>query len=181
MLPDGPTDDDITYAKYRYNLASALLGQGKAEEAVPLLRYGVPIQRKLDPDHPDLVILLTTLSRALVAAGGHADEALELAREAATIARKHRDARLAGGYANSAPDPASAARTRAVAGDSKTHDPLSMAYGALIEATRGKACASDSARNRIVPQALSFESPIWRTLPCLTKSCSTSRMDRKEL
>jgi CHAT domain-containing protein len=145
MLPDGPTDDDITYAKYRYNLASALLGQGKAEEAVPLLRYGVPIQRKLDPDHPDLVILLTTLSRALVAAGGHADEALELAREAATIARKHRDARLAGGYANSAPDPASAALTRAVAGDSKTHDPLSMAYGALIEATRGKIEASDEA------------------------------------
>lgn len=129
------TSDSLTYAKYKYNLAAALLGQGKAEEAVPLLRFGVPIQRKLDPNHPDLVILLTTLSRAIVAAGGDRDEALSLAREAAAIARRHRDARAAGGYSDSVPDGASAALTRALAGDATTHDPLSMAYGALMEAT----------------------------------------------
>ena len=126
---------NLTYAKYKYNLAAALLGQGRAEEAVPLLRFGVPIQRKLGPDHPDLVILLTTLSRAIVAAGGDEGEALALAREAAAIARRHRDARLAGGYSDSTPDGASAALTRALAGDATTHDPLSMAYGALMEAT----------------------------------------------
>lgn len=125
----------LTYAKYKYNLAAALLGQGRAEEALPLLRFGVPIQRKLGPDHPDLVILLTTLSRAIVAAGGDRDEALALAREAAAIARRHRDARLAGGYSGSTPDAASSALTRALAGDATTHDPLSMAYGALMEAT----------------------------------------------
>ncbi|WP_285712922.1 CHAT domain-containing protein [Erythrobacter oryzae] len=129
------TSDSLTYAKYKYNLAAALLGQGRAEEALPLLRFGVPIQRKLDPDHADLVILLTTLSRAIVAAGGDRAEALALAREAAAIARRHRDARAAGGYADSAPDGASAALTRALAGDATTHDPLSMAYGALMEAT----------------------------------------------
>ncbi|MFN3863906.1 MAG: hypothetical protein ACK4RT_06455 [Erythrobacter sp.] len=102
---------------------------------MPLLRFGVPIQRKLGPDHPDLVILLTTLSRAIVAAGGDLDEALSLSREVAVIARKHRDARLAGGYADSTPDPASSALTRALAGDARTHDPLSMAYGAVMEAT----------------------------------------------
>ena len=129
------TSDSLTYAKYKYNLAAALLGQGRAEEALPLLRFGVPIQRKLGPDHADLVILLTTLSRAIVAAGGDPDEALSLAREAAAIARRHRDARLAGGYSGSTPDGASAALTRALAGDATTHDPLSMAYGALMEAT----------------------------------------------
>jgi CHAT domain-containing protein/tetratricopeptide (TPR) repeat protein len=96
----------ITYAKYKYNLAAALLGQGRAQEALPLLRFGVPIQRELAPDHPDLVILLTTLSRAIVAADGDLDEALSMSREAA-----------------------------AIAGDSTTHDPMSMAYGALMEAT----------------------------------------------
>ncbi|MFY8048594.1 MAG: CHAT domain-containing protein [Erythrobacter sp.] len=125
----------ITYAKYKYNLAAALLGQGRAQEALPLLRFGVPIQRELDPDHPDLVILLTTLSRAIVAADGDLDEALSLSREAAAIARKHRDARIAGGYSDSTPDPASSALTRAIAGDASTHDPMSMAYGALMEAT----------------------------------------------
>lgn len=127
--------ESLTYAKYKYNLAAALLGQGRAQEALPLLRFGVPIQRKLGPDHPDLVILLTTLSRAIVAAGGDLDEALSLSREAAAIARKHRDARLAGGYADSMPDAASSALTRAIAGDATTHDPLSMAYGAVMEAT----------------------------------------------
>ncbi|MCM0001393.1 MAG: tetratricopeptide repeat protein, partial [Erythrobacter sp.] len=129
------TSESLTYAKYKYNLAAALLGQGRAEEALPLLRFGVPIQRKLGPDHPDLVILLTTLSRAIVAAGGDQGEALALAREAAAIGRRHRDARLAGGYAGSTPDAASSALTRALAGDATTHDPLSMAYGALMEAT----------------------------------------------
>lgn len=135
--------DSLTYAKYKYNLAAALLGQGRAEEALPLLRFGVPIQRRLGPDHPDLVILLTTLSRAIVAAGGDLDEALKLSREAATIARKHRDARLAGGYSDSTPDPASSALTRALAGDATTHDPLSMAYGALMEATSAGVNAAD--------------------------------------
>lgn len=137
--------DSLTYAKYKYNLAAAMLGQGRAQEALPLLRFGVPIQRKLGPDHPDLVILLTTLSRAIVAAGGDQDEALSLAREAAAIARKHRDARLAGGYADSTPDGASAALTRALAGDATTHDPLSMAYGALMEATSAGVNAGERA------------------------------------
>jgi CHAT domain-containing protein/tetratricopeptide (TPR) repeat protein len=126
---------DLTYAKYKYNLAAALLGQGRSPEALPLLRFGVPIQRKLGPDHPDLVILLTTLSRAIVAAGGDREEALSLAREAAAIARRHRDARAAGGYSGTTPDAATSALTRALAGDATTHDPLSMAYGALMEAT----------------------------------------------
>ena len=72
---------------------------------------------------------------AIVAGGGDIDEALSLSREAATIARKHREARVAGGYAGSTPDAASSALTRALAGDATTHDPMSMAYGALMEAT----------------------------------------------
>lgn len=135
VFSQSDVSDSITYAKYKYNLAAALLGQGRAQEALPLLRFGVPIQRKLGPDHPDLVILLTTLSRAIVAAEGDLDEALSLAREAAAIARKHRDARIAGGYSDSTPDAATSALTRALAGDATTHDPLSMAYGALMEAT----------------------------------------------
>ncbi|WP_372732658.1 CHAT domain-containing protein [Novosphingobium sp.] len=134
--------EDVTYAKSKYNLAAALLGQGRAHEALPLLRFGVPIQRKLAPDHPDLVILLTTLSRAIVATNGEFDEALSLAREAAAIARRHRDARLAGGYSDSTPDAASAALTRALAGDATTHDPMSMAYGALMEAAAAGLSAS---------------------------------------
>lgn len=135
VMGQADISEDLTYAKYKYNLASALLGQGHAQEALPLLRFGVPIQRRLGPDHPDLVILLTTLSRAIVAAAGDLDEALSLAREATAIAHKHRDARLAGGYSDSAPDAASAALTRALAGDATTRDPMSMAYGALMEAT----------------------------------------------
>ena len=107
-----------------------------------MLRFGVPIQRKLGPDHPDLVILLTKLSRAIVAAGGDLDEALSLSREAAAIARMHRDARLAGGYADSMPDAASSALTRAIAGDATTHDSLSMAYGAVMEATSARVDAA---------------------------------------
>ena len=135
VFSQSDVSDSLTYAKYKYNLAAALLGQGRAQEALPLLRFGVPIQRKFGPDHPDLVILLTTLSRAIVAGGGDIDEALSLSREAATIARKHREARVAGGYAGSTPDAASSALTRALAGDATTHDPMSMAYGALMEAT----------------------------------------------
>jgi len=154
--------DSLTYAKYKYNLASALLGQGRAQEALPLLRFGVPIQRKLGPDHPDLVILLTTLSRAIVAAEGDLDEALSLSREAAAIARKHRDARVAGGYSDSTPDAASSALTRALAGDATTHDPMSMAYGALMEATSagvnaGRPYDVDALRNEMFIAAQDLE------------------------
>lgn len=128
------SEPDIVYAKYKYNLAAALLGQGRAREAVPLLRYGVPVQRGgYPPDHPDLAILLTTLSRALVSTGDDPVEALALAREAAGIARSHRDARMAGGTSRSG-DAQAAALSRAVAGDPATSDPLGMAYGALLEA-----------------------------------------------
>jgi CHAT domain-containing protein len=137
------SEPDITYAKYKYNLAAALLGQGRAREAVPLLRYGVPVQRGgFPPDHPDLAILLTTLSRAIVSTGDDPVEALALAREAAAIARGHRDARMAGG-ASRGGDAQAAALSRAVAGDPATNDPLGMAYGALLEAA---VAASDRPR-----------------------------------
>ncbi len=130
-----PDEPDITIAKYKYNLAAALLGQGKADEAIPLLRYGVPVQRKGYPDdHPDLAILLSTLASALAQVPGNEAEALTLAREATSIARKHRDARIAGGYKDSVPDPGSAAIARALGGDMSVRDPLAMAYGALMEA-----------------------------------------------
>ena len=131
-----PDEPDITIAKYKYNLAAALLGQGKADEAIPLLRFGVPIQRtKFPDDHPDLAILLSTLSSALSQVAGNEAEALSLSQEAATIARKHRDARIAGGYKDSVPDAGAAAMTRAIGGDVSTRDPLSMAYGAVLRAT----------------------------------------------
>ena len=131
-----PDEPDITIAKYKYNLAAALLGQGKAEEAIPLLRYGVPVQRKQFPDdHPDLAILLSTLSSALAQVPGNEEEAMTLATEAASIARKHRDARIAGGYKDSVADAGAAAMTRAIGGDVSTRDPLSMAYGAVLRAT----------------------------------------------
>lgn len=130
-----PDEPNIVHAKYKYNLAAALLGQGKAEEAIPLLRYGVPVQRAEFPDdHPDLAILLSTLASALAAVPGNEDEAVTLAAEAAAIARKHRDARVLGGYKDSAADPGAAALTRAIGGDASTRDPLSMAYGAVLRA-----------------------------------------------
>jgi CHAT domain-containing protein len=142
----GDFEDDIVHAKYQYNLASALLGQGKADDAIPYLKAAVPIQRKLfADDHPDLVILLSTLARALSQTEDGKIEALAFAREAATIARKHRDARVTGGYADSVPDPQSAALSRALAGDTSTHDPLAMAYGAMLEAAWASPSGNDKA------------------------------------
>ncbi|HMO73986.1 MAG TPA: CHAT domain-containing protein [Sphingopyxis sp.] len=122
--------EHINTQKARYNYAVALLGQGKAAEALPYFEEALPLQREAEKDRwnfggaTDTIILLTTLARARAQVAGQEKAALDAAEEAAERLRASRRNRAAGG---SDGDAGLAALARAMArGDRR--DPLSRAF-----------------------------------------------------
>ena len=133
--------EDISTQKSRYNYAVALLGQGKAAEALPYFEEALPLQRAEELDggwrsassiKKDTVLLLTTLARARVQVPGRESDALEAAVEAAEAVRYLRDERLRGGAKAADADPGAAALAQAVA-RSDRRDPLSPAYDMVMQ------------------------------------------------
>lgn len=126
--------DSIGTQKSRYNYALALLGQGKAGEALPFFEEALPLQLAVESDawtdsRDDTVILLTTLARARAQVQGHESEGLAAAIEAADRLRQKRDAGLHGSDA----DPAVAALAKAVAKGTR-RNPLSGAFDMVMYA-----------------------------------------------
>lgn len=119
----------INTQKARYNYAVALLGQGKAAEALPFFEEALPLQREAEGNSwtfggdTDTVILLTTLARARAQVAGQETAALDAAEEATARLRKIRQSKLAGGTG----DAGLSALARTMArGDRR--DPLSRAF-----------------------------------------------------
>lgn len=132
--------DDISTQKSRYNFAVALLGQGKAAEALPYFEEALPLQRAEELDggwrpassiKKDTVLLLTTLARARVQVPGREADGLDAAVEAADAVRALRDERLRGSGKDEAGDPGAAALAQAVARGER-RDPLSPAYDMVL-------------------------------------------------
>lgn len=131
--------ESISTQKSRYNYAVALLGQGKAAEALPYFEEALPLQREEQESGMfnrrgrirDTVLLLTTLARTRIQVAGREDDALAAAIEAAVTVRMLRDERLRGGSQGGAADPGAVALAQAVArGDRR--DPLSPAYDMVM-------------------------------------------------
>lgn len=130
----------IPTQKARYNFGVALLGQGKAAEALPYFEEALPLQRVEESRNgwrprearaKDTVLLLTTLARARAQVPGREGDALAAAVEAADKVRALREARLDGDDTKAAADPGAAALANAVArGDRR--DPLSPAYDMVM-------------------------------------------------
>ncbi|MBN8843207.1 MAG: CHAT domain-containing protein [Sphingomonadales bacterium] len=127
--------DDIGTQKSRYNYALALLGQGKAGEALPFFEEALPLQRAAEggpwggSGRDDTIILLTTLARARAQVKGHEADAVAAAIEAADRLRARRDAGMKGGDAN----PAVVALAKAVAKGAR-RNPLSGAFDMVMYA-----------------------------------------------
>lgn len=141
---------DIVTQKARYNFALALLGQGKAEEALPYFEEALPLQRAGEADSwsdtdTDTIILLTTLARARAQVKGREADGLAAAAEAAGRLRARRDAGLAAG---SDAGPAVAALAKAVARGTR-RNPQSGAFDVVMlagwAARAGKADAMGAA------------------------------------
>ncbi len=118
--------------KSRYNYALALLGQGKAAEALPYFEEALPLQLAVETDswtgsRDDTIILLTTLARARAQVKGRESDGLAAAVEAADRLRQKRDAGLNSSDAN----PAVAALAKAVAKGTR-RNPLSGAFDMVL-------------------------------------------------
>ena len=147
--------DDIGTQKSRYNYALALLGQGKAAEALPYFEEALPLQRVAENDpwgssKDDTIILLTTLARARAQVKGHEPEGLAAAVEAADRLRKKRDEGFTGGDAN----PAVIALAKAVAKGTR-RNPLSGAFDMVMYA--GWAARSDRKADALGPAFLAAQ------------------------
>lgn len=124
--------EHIHTQKARYNFALALLGQGKAEEALPYFEEALPLQLAVENSDwfdrkTDTIILLTTLARARAQVKGHEDAGLAAAREAAARLRQKRDA----GFTSNDANPAVAALAKAVARGSR-RNPQSGAFDMVL-------------------------------------------------
>lgn len=122
----------------RYNYATALLGQGKAAEALPFYEEALPLQLRDENDafvgrNTDTIILLTTLARARAQVPGNEGAALAAARDAADRLRARRNEQLAGGRKASQEDAAVSALAKAVARSAR-RNPLSSAYDMVLYA-----------------------------------------------
>lgn len=125
--------EPIGTQKARYNFALALLGQGKAEEALPYFEEALPLQRAAESDvwpdgRTDTIILLTTLARARAQVKGHEADGLAAAIEAADRLRAKIDARLS---SDSDASPAVAALAKAVAHGTR-RNPQSGAFDMVM-------------------------------------------------
>ncbi|MBD3728876.1 MAG: CHAT domain-containing protein [Sphingomonadales bacterium] len=127
--------DAISTQKSRYNYALALLGQGKAAEALPYFEEALPLQLAAEDSRfsgtqakADTIILLTTLARARAQVPGHELAALDAAEDAANRLRARQKDRLA---RQEKADPATAALARAMSNGNR-HDPLSQAYDMVL-------------------------------------------------
>lgn len=133
--------EHISTQKSRYNYALSLLGQGKAEEALPYFEEALPLQRAAqdevgpfidrDRSKADTVILLTTLARARGQVTGREDDGFAAAIEAAEMLRALRDQRLRGAGQSAKADPGAAALAKAIARGAR-RDPLSPAYDMVM-------------------------------------------------
>ncbi|MBL0915527.1 MAG: hypothetical protein IBJ13_08450, partial [Sphingopyxis sp.] len=124
--------ESIGTQKSRYNYALALLGQGKAAEALPYFEEALPLQLAVERDawtstRDDTIILLTTLARARAQVKGHEGDGLTAAADAAERLRQKRDAGLNATDA----DPAVAALAKAVAKGTR-RNPLSGAFDMVM-------------------------------------------------
>lgn len=123
----------INTQKARYNYAVALLGQGKAAEALPFFEEALPLQLAEEKGSwtdgtTDTIILLTTLARARAQVAGREADGLAAAIEAANRLRLKRDARL---NASNDSNPAVAALAKAVARGTR-RNPQSSAYDMVM-------------------------------------------------
>ncbi|MCL4674161.1 MAG: CHAT domain-containing protein, partial [Sphingomonadaceae bacterium] len=114
-----------------YNYALSLLGQGKAEESLPLFEEALPLQLAEEQSgmfrfsaQDDTIILLTTLARARAQVAGQELAGFEAAREASERLRARQRARLDRATQTSSP---SAAIAKAMARGNR-RDPLASAY-----------------------------------------------------
>ena len=125
--------DDIGTQKSRYNFALALLGQGKAEEALPYFEEALPLQLAVERGdnfydaRTDTIILLTTLARARAQVKGREEDGLTAAIDAADRLRQKREAGLTSSDAN----PAVAALAKAVARGTR-RNPQSGAFDMVM-------------------------------------------------
>lgn len=132
---------NIATQKARYNYAVALLGQGKADQALPYFEEALPLQRAEENEllsfnsragrKADTVLLLTTLARARLLVEGRERDALPAAMEAADMVRALRDERLRGGGQLAVADPGAAALAKAIARGER-RDPLSPAFDMVM-------------------------------------------------
>ena len=128
---DGRTD--IGTQKSRYNYALALLGQGKADAALPYFEEALPLQLAVErgsnwyDTKTDTIILLTTLARARAQVKGREEDGLAAAIEAADRLRNRRETGVRSNDAN----PAVAALARAVARGTR-RNPQSGAFDMVL-------------------------------------------------
>ncbi|MGH6652779.1 MAG: CHAT domain-containing protein [Sphingopyxis sp.] len=124
---------DIGTQKSRYNFALALLGQGKADEALPYFEEALPLQLAVERGDnwydakTDTIILLTTLARARAQVKGREGDALAAAIDAADRLRARRDAGVRSNDAN----PAVAALAKAIARGTR-RNPQSGAFDMVM-------------------------------------------------
>jgi CHAT domain-containing protein/regulator of replication initiation timing len=117
-------------------LAHVLEMQSRFAAADALYAKGVAARRGgLDPLHPDLAKGISDYAGLLTSLGpaGRA-KAVPLAREAVSIVRQRREARLSGEAAGQGAGAAQQALTRAVGGDATQVDPLAGAFATFLRA-----------------------------------------------
>lgn len=117
-------------------LAHVLEMQSRFAAADPLYANAVALRRaELDPLHPDLAAGISDYAGLLTKLGpaGRA-KAVPLAREAVSIVRQRRGARLSGDAAGQSAGAAQQALARAVGGDAAQIDPLAGAFATFLRA-----------------------------------------------
>lgn len=140
-----PNHPDVAGSYYK--IARNLRLQGRLAEAEPYYVQAADIRRRaLGPLHPDLAITLAEHAELAIAAGAvRSGDAVRLARESASIARKRRDQMLTGEAAGDA-GAEQQALVRAQGVDSARLDPLAQTFGTLLNAAwlRGEAAPREA-------------------------------------
>lgn len=149
---------------------------GKMTEAEPNYQRAIAIRRQsLGALHPDLALGLSDYAELAIAVGSsRSADALKLAREAASIARKRRDQNLSGEAAGDA-GAEQQALARAQGADAGRIDPLARSFGTLLKADWLRATAAPAESETLKAEGFEAAQDLETSVAALSMAQTAAR------
>lgn len=170
----GPNHPDLAASYFKVARNLRLLGKESAAE--PYYQRAIAVRRQaLGPLHPDLALALTDYAELTLGMGAsRSADALKLAREAASIARKRREQRLTGEAVGDA-GAEQQALARAQGADASRADPLSESFGTLLRAEWQRAAAAPAEADALKSEAFEAAQDLETSVAALTMAQTAAR------
>lgn len=170
----GPNHPDIASALFK--IGRNLRLQGRLADAEPNYAQAVALRRRaLGAFHPDVALALADYAELALASGpSRSLDAVRLAREAATIARRRREQSLTGEAAGDA-GAEQQALVRAQAVDASRADPLAQTFAVLLRAALARADAAPGEGETLSREAFEAAQDLETSVAALTMAQTAAR------